>query len=95
MNMKKLSSKKIFYLIIVIVSVLLIVYCSLSLLNCMVEYKYKIDENFDDTDFVISHKNRKIEFDMIIGYLKIFIVYLMVTTSFFTYKLFSKKKNHL
>ena len=91
MNLRNLRGKKIFYLIITIVSVLLIVYCSLSLFDCMIEYKYKIDQNFDHSDLVISFKNRKFEFDIIMGYLKIYIVYLLVVTSYFSYKLFSKK----
>jgi hypothetical protein len=91
MNTKKITGEKILYLIITIVSITLVVFCSLSLLNYMVEYKYHIDENFDHTDLVYSYKSRKIEIETITGYLKFFIAYLIIITSYFLYRLFSKK----
>ena len=91
MNIKRITSKKLLYLIFALASILLVVFCSLSLLNYMVEYKYHIDENFDHTDLVYSYKSRKIEIETITGFLKIFIVYLIVIISYFLYRLFSKK----
>lgn len=81
-----------FHLLIAIVSILLIVVCFLSLIDYMVEYKYEIDENYDQTDLIYSYKSRKVEIETITIYLKVFIVYLIVITSYFFYRLFSKKK---
>jgi cell division protein FtsL len=90
MNIKK--GEKILYLLIAVVSISLIVFCFLSLLNYMVEYKYHIDENFDHADLVHSYKSRKIEIETITGYLKVFIAYLIMITSYFLYRLFFRKR---
>ncbi len=42
-----MPNRKLFFVIIVIISLILLVFDSLFLLNCMIEYKYNIDENFD------------------------------------------------
>lgn len=84
------KGEKTIYLIISIVSVLLFVFCALSLFNYEVEYKYHIDENFDHADLVYSYQSRKLEIEAITGYLKVFIGYLFVMISYFMYKLFSK-----
>lgn len=91
MNIKNIRNEKILYLVIIIVSILLVIFCSLSLLNYMIEYKYHIDENFDHADLIYSYQSRKIEIETIIGYLKVFIVYLIVITSFSLYRLFFQK----
>jgi len=92
MNIKKIKSEKLLYSIIAVVSISLIVFCLLSLLNYMVEYKYHIDENFDHTDLVYSYKSRKVEIETITGFLKVFIAYLIMVVCYFLYRLFSKKE---
>jgi len=92
MKIKKIIGKKLLYLIIAVASVLLVVFCSLSLLNYMIEYKYHIDENFNHTDLVYSYKSRKIEIETITCYLKIFITYSIMIAGYFLYRLFSKKE---
>jgi cytochrome bd-type quinol oxidase subunit 1 len=84
------KNKGKFNLIITILSVLLLVFCSLELINYMIEYKYKIEQNFDQSNLVVSYKSRKIEIELIMNYLKIFIAYLLIITGFFMYRLFHK-----
>ena len=43
---KKIESRKISYLIAAFISIVLLIWTSLFLLNFMVEYKYNIDQNF-------------------------------------------------
>jgi hypothetical protein len=84
--------KEKFYLIMSIVSILIFVFCALELFNYTKEYRHCITTNFDHTNLVYAYKSLKKENTIIISYLKVFIVYLIVVTSYFSYKLFSKKE---
>jgi hypothetical protein len=79
-----------FDLIIVFVSILLFVFCSLELCNYVGEYKC-IKTNFNHSELAYSYKFLKTENTMIMGYLKVFIPYLFMVISYFGYQFFRKK----
>lgn len=93
MNTKKIKDRKIGYFVIIIVSILIAIFCGLSLLDYSVQYKYQIDDNYDHKSLTTSYNERKAEIESIILYLKFFISYLLIITIYFLYKLFSKKTN--
>lgn len=76
---------------IIIISILFVAFCSYELINYSIEYKDKIRANINQTDIIVSYKQSKIELELIIGYLKIFIIYLLTNTIYISYKVFSKK----
>jgi hypothetical protein len=82
----KIKSKKVVYLLIVIFSIALIVYCLGELIDCMIMYKYHFEDNFDDVDRTISYDSRKIELEIILNYLKVFMIYLFIITVYFLYR---------
>lgn len=63
-------------MIIVIISIILLIFSSLFLLNCMIEYKYNIDNNFDQGNLYYTYASRKTELDSVMWYLKGGIIYL-------------------
>jgi hypothetical protein len=81
-----------FNLVVVIISMLIFVFCALKLFNYATEYRCCITTNMEHSDLLYSYKSLKNENGIIMGYLKIFIVYLIVITSYFSYKLFAKKE---
>jgi hypothetical protein len=85
------TNKGKFNLTIVIVSTLLFLFCALELFNYAGEYKQRIKTNLNHSDLVYLYKSLRMENAMIIGYLKIFIPYLFVITSYFCYRFFRKK----
>lgn len=85
------KNKHFFKIAIIIITLILIAICSFELFDYMITYKYHIEQNFDHKDMVVSYNERKIEIDMIIIFLKMFIVYLLTIASYFLYKVFSKK----
>ena len=74
----------------IVLSIILIAFCSFEIINYLIEYKYHIDENFDQSDMIVSYHSRKSEMDLIIISLKVFIVYFIIITIFFSYKYFKK-----
>jgi heme/copper-type cytochrome/quinol oxidase subunit 2 len=84
--------KKLFCLIIFIVSLCFIGVCSLELLDNMITYKYHIEHNINHIDTADSYESRKIEIEIVMNYIKIFIVYLLVIICFFSNNMFKKYK---
>lgn len=76
--------------LVIIVSMLFIVFCFYELINYAIEYKDKIRTNLNQSDIIVSYKQSKMEIELIIRYLKIFIIYLLTITSYISYKLFSR-----
>ena len=70
---------------------LFMVFCFYELINYSIEYYDKIRVNIEQADIIVSYKQSKNELELIIGYLKIFIIYLLTITSYISYKVFSKK----
>lgn len=89
--MKRNNKSKVLYLLVMMVSILLLILSSLFLFNCMIEYKYNIDQNFDQGNLYYTYSSRKIELDSVMWYIKGSIFYLIFMTIFFGY-LFTKKK---
>ena len=83
------KTKGIFKLIIIIVSISLLVFCFTGLAHYVEEYSRCIKSNFNHSDLIYSYKSQKTEMDLILGYLKIFIAYLLVVICYFVYKLSS------
>lgn len=86
------DNKGRFNLIVVTISMLIFVFCALELFNYATEYRRNITTNIEHSDLAYSYKSLKNENGVIIGYLKIFVIYLIVITSYFSYKLFAKKE---
>lgn len=87
---KKIESRKISYLIAAFISIVLLIWTSLFLLNCMVEYKYNIDQNFTQNQLYYTYSSRKSELNMVMWYLKGGILYLLFMILFFVYQLRKK-----
>lgn len=88
--LKKMGGRKISYLIAALISIVLLICVSIFLLNCMVEYKYNIDQNFNQDQLYYTYLSRKSELNMVMWYLKGGILYLLFMTLFFVYQ-FRKK----
>lgn len=84
---KNMPNRKLFFVMIVIISLILLVFDSLFLLNCMIEYKYNIDENFDQGNLYYTYSSRKDELDTVMWYLKGGILYLAFMILYFGYHL--------
>lgn len=80
-----------FNLVVIAVSILILVFCALQLFNYATEYRRFITTNMEHSDLVYSYKSLKNENGIIMGYLKMFIIYLIVITSYFSNRLFAKK----
>jgi len=89
------TNKNYFKYLIIITTLVLIFVCSIELLNTMITYKYHIEENFDHKEMIISYKERKIEIERIIVYLKIFITYFILIVGYLSYQIISKKNEKL
>lgn len=87
---KRIKGRKISYLIVILISIVLLIWTSLFLLNCMIEYKYNIDENFDQALLYDTYSSRISELETVMWYLKGGILYLLFMIFFFIYQ--SKKK---
>lgn len=87
------KNKHFFKFTIIITTLILTAICVFELFDYMITYKYHIEENFDHKDIVLSYEGRKTEIVLIMIYLKVFIVYLLTISSYFIYKIFSKKIN--
>lgn len=83
MNIK---SKKIIHLVIAILSITLIIYCSWELINSMVTYKHHFEDYSEDTNRTVSYESRKIGIETIMSYLTVFMVYLFIVTVYFLYR---------
>lgn len=58
----------------------------------MIEYKYNIDLNFDQSNLYYTYSSRKIELDSVMWYIKGGIFYLIFMTLFFGYLFVKKQK---
>ena len=73
--------------IMLVITMIFILYSSMFLLNCMIEYKYHIDQNFDHAKMYITYLDRKTELLIVMRYLKISISYLIFIFIYFIYKM--------
>lgn len=74
-NMTCIKGKIIFNIVVPIITIIFIAYSSFFLLNCMVEYKYHIEENFDQANLYLTYSDQKRELLGVMFYLKISLVY--------------------
>jgi amino acid transporter len=81
------KNKGNFNLIVITISILFFVFCTYNLFNYVTEYKYCIASNMKHSDLLYSYKSLKNENEIIMVYLKMFIVYLLTITSYFSYRL--------
>lgn len=84
------SGNKPIYLGIIFLSILFIALRAFEVINYMLNYKYQIDQNFDQADLTITYKTRKFEIGIILFGLKVFIGYIFIFTIYFIHKLFQK-----
>lgn len=84
-------NNKTFYSIVMIVSILLLIFSSLFLFNCMVEYKYNIEQNYDQGNLYYTYSSRKMELDTVMWYIKAGIFYLIFIILYFGYLLINKR----
>ncbi len=77
-------------LILMLVTVILIIVGVSVILNYMVEYKYSIANNYDNTDIVMSVKSRSSEINSILFYSKVLIGYFLVIIGYLWYRLKNK-----
>lgn len=88
------KSKLSFNLLMIIMSAIFLVYALSFLLNCMIEYKYHIQENFDHAPLYYTYLDRKIELGVVMWYLGIGACYLLVMILYFYYQLMNKRKDN-
>jgi cbb3-type cytochrome oxidase subunit 3 len=86
------NNKRRFNLTVITISVFIFVFCAFELFNYVIEYRRYITTNMKHSDLVYSYKSLKNENGIIIAYLKVFITYLIVIASYFSYRLFVKKR---
>ena len=82
-----IKGKITFNVIMLVITMIFILYSSMFLLNCMIEYKYHIDQNFGHAKMYITYSDRKTELLMVMRYLKISISYLIFIFIYFIYKI--------
>lgn len=82
-----IKGKITFNVIMLVITMIFILYSSMFLLNCMIEYKYHIDQNFDHAKMYITYLDRKTELLIVMRYLKISISYLIFIFIYFIYKM--------
>ena len=88
-----MAGKKVkitFNVVMLIITIAFIVYSSMFLLNCMIEYKYNIDENFDKSNLYFTYSARKLELLSVMWYLKFCIGYFILILLYFIYRIQSK-----
>lgn len=82
------KNKNVFTIIMLIITIVFIAYSLMFLLNCMVEYKYKIDQNFDYTDLCFTYLQSKWVLEELMCYLKFCIAYFTFMFIYFIYRIF-------
>lgn len=90
-----IANKNFFKYIILVVTLVLVLVSSVELLDYMITYKYHIEENFDHKEMIVSYKERKIEIEKIIIYLKIFIAYFILIIGYITYLITTDKHKNV
>lgn len=82
-----IKGKITFNVVMLVITMIFILYSSMFLLNCMIEYKYHIDQNFDHAKMYITYSDRKTELLMVMRYLKICISYFIFIFIYFIYRI--------
>ena len=82
-----IKGKITFNIVVLVITMIFILYSSMFLLNCMVEYKYHIDENFDRANLYFTYSARKNELLAVMRYLKICISYFVFIFIYFIYRI--------
>jgi len=77
-------------LILMLVTIFLIIISIGIIINCMIEYKYTIDLNYNKTDIVLSMKSRSFEINSVLFYSKVLIGYFLVIIGYLWYRLKNK-----
>ena len=85
-----IKSKITFNIIILIITIIFIACSSIYLLNCMIEYKYHIEENFDHANLYYTYSDRKWELSELMLYLKCCIAYFIFIFIYFIYQIRNK-----
>lgn len=80
-----IKGKITFNIVVLIITIIFITYSSIFLLNCMIEYKYHIEENFDQANLYLTYSDRKWELLGVMSYLKISLVYSILVLFCFIY----------
>jgi len=73
-----------------LVTILLIIISIGIIINCMIEYKYTIDNNYNNADIVLSMKTRSIEINSVLFLSKVLIGYFLVIIGYLWYQLKNK-----
>lgn len=73
-----------------IITMIFILYSSMFLLNCMIDYKYHIDENFDHANLYFTYSVRKWELLELMSYLKFSLAYFILILFYFIYRIRKK-----
>ena len=82
-----IKGKITFNIVMLVITIIFILYSSMFLLNCMIDYKYHIDENFDHANLYLTYSARKTELLMVMRYLKICISYFIFIFFYFIYRI--------
>ena len=77
-------------LVLMLVTILLIIISIGIIINCMIEYKYTIDNNYNNADIVLSMKTRSIEINSVLFLSKVLIGYFLVIIGYLWYQLKNK-----
>ena len=88
-----MAGKKIkitFNVVMLIITIAFIVFSLMFLLNCMIEYKYHIDQNFDHSMLYFTYSACKLELLSVMWYLKFCIGYFILILLYFIYRIQSK-----
>ena len=85
--MNCIKGKITFNVVMLVITMIFILYSSMFLLNCMISYKYHIDQNFDHATMYITYSARKTELLMMMRYLKISISYFIFLFIYFIYRI--------
>jgi hypothetical protein len=86
----KNKGKRSIYLLITIVSIILIIHCSLLLVDSMITSKCHFEDYFDGIYSTLSYEYRKFDLETILFNLTVFLVYLFTIVGIFLYR---NKKN--
>jgi len=77
-------------LVLMLVTIFLIIISIGIIINCMIEYKYTIDNNYNNADIVLSMKTRSIEINSVLFLSKVLIDYFLVIIGYLWYQLKNK-----
>jgi competence protein ComGC len=77
-------------LVLMLITIFLIIISIGIIINCMIEYKYTIDNNYNNADIVLSMKTRSIEINSVLFLSKVLIGYFLVIIGYLWYQLKNK-----